>query len=342
MSQKPYVFAGYTTARALPDITPAQARKLTHLNIAFGVFVDGKLSIEYMRPAMRYLKQIREWNPDLYFILSTGGGGGQDFQDLYGSATKDAAGIARVVASGMDIVREFDLDGIDGDWERPAPEQRRQYTDMLMGFREALDAYSKERGGRKYFVTIAAERLTHYLECVEVPKLAGILDYVFLMTYDCRWFSPLTGHHCPTYSNPAEEDQASVDWTVKLFNGEGGVPLSKLVIGAGFYSHRYNDVQGGGDGYLKPYTGGYHYGPGYTAIHHIYEKSPDWVKYWDDVAKSPWLFNGKDFITYDDPQSMAYKCDYVKKSGVAGIMYWEHSSDETGILFDAIYDNLML
>ena len=339
MADKPYIFAGYAMPGAFPDITRAQACKLTHLNLAFGVVREGIISIEHMRPAMRYLKQIREWNPALNILLSTGGGDPAQ-KHLYGQATKDAAGVARIVSSAINIVREFDLDGLDGDWERPLPEERSQYTAVLNGFRAELDKYAEERG-RKCYVTIAAERLVEYMDCVEVSKLASILDYVFLMTYDARWNSPLTGHHSNTYSNPAEDDQTSAEWTVELFHREG-ILYSKLVPGAGFYSHRYNDVQGGGDGYLRPYAGGYVYGPDYTAISLIYEKSPDWVKYWDDVAKAPWLFNGRDFITYEDPRAIACKCDYIKQKGLAGIMYWEHNSDKTGTLFDAIYDILMI
>ena len=52
------------------------------------------------------------------------------------------------------------------------------------------------------------------------------------------------------------------------------------------------------------------------------------------------LFNGRSFITYDDPMSMSYKAKYVLEKGVRGIMYWEHSSDKTGMLFNAIYENL--
>ena len=341
MAVNPYVFAGYASITSLSDITPSQARKLTHLNLAFGEVDGGVISIDRVRPHMRYLGQIRSWNPDLNVLLSTGGGAPEQ-KRLYGQATKDKAGVERIVSSALAIVREYELDGLDGDWERPLPEERAQYTDVLRGFRAGLDKYEKERGGRKCYLTIAAERLTEYFDCVEVSKLSDTLDYVFLMTYDARWGSRLTGHHCNTYSSPYEDDKTSVDWTVEMYHREG-IPYEKLVVGAAFYSHRYNDVKVGcGDGYMQPYTGGYFYGPDYTAISLIYEKSPDWIKYWDDVAKEPWLFDGRDFITYEDPQAMAYKCSYIKEKGLAGIMYWEHGCDKTGALFDAIYDNLLL
>ena len=45
---------------------------------------------------------------------------------------------------------------------------------------------------------------------------------------------------------------------------------------------------------------------GYRVIAETFLKSPDYVRYWDDVAKVPWLYNAarKEWITYEDPQSM--------------------------------------
>ena len=48
------------------------------------------------------------------------------------------------------------------------------------------------------------------------------------------------------------------------------------------------------------------------------------------------------FITYDDPMSMAYKARYIREKGLRGAMYWEHSSDLTGLLFNALYEGLFV
>lgn len=38
---------------------------------------------------------------------------------------------------------------------------------------------------------------------------------------------------------------------------------------------------------------------------------------------------------------MRYKAEYVREAGHRGIMYWEHSYDLTGELFDSLYENLL-
>ncbi|MCL2461436.1 MAG: glycosyl hydrolase family 18 protein [Defluviitaleaceae bacterium] len=340
---KDYLLIGYCGARNLYDITEAQAKKLTHVNVAFGVVKDGKISADAIRAHLPYIKKLRAYNPKLNFLLSTVGGDPPQCL-LHAEATRTPEGIRRIVSSTMEIVREYDLDGVDVDWEYPGKNGDRaekfRHTALLRAYRSELDAYAAGRG-RKCYLSIAAACSEHYVSNVELPKLVDILDHINLMCYDFRWESAKTGHHCNTFSVPHDEDPVSAQWAADLFCA-AGCPYEKIVLGAAFYSHRYDGVTGGGGGYGQPYTGGYSYGPNYTEISQIYEKSPAFVKHWDEIAKEPWLFDGDSFITYDDPMAMRHKCDYVKKTGLAGVMYWEHSGDKTGVLLDTIYDCLKL
>jgi chitinase len=65
------------------------------------------------------------------------------------------------------------------------------------------------------------------------------------------------------------------------------------------------------------------------------------VRYWDDVAKVPWLYNAdtKEWISYDDPQSMRLKGKYIAAQNLSGAMFWELSNDD-GRLLDALRDGL--
>ena len=65
-----------------------------------------------------------------------------------------------------------------------------------------------------------------------------------------------------------------------------------------------------------------------------------YTRYWDDEAKAPYLFNGSTFLSYDDPESLKAKCEYVNREGYAGIFYWEHVCDATRTLLDTLYQNL--
>ncbi|ORX98455.1 hypothetical protein K493DRAFT_299886 [Basidiobolus meristosporus CBS 931.73] len=46
-----------------------------------------------------------------------------------------------------------------------------------------------------------------------------------------------------------------------------------------------------------------------------------WSRYWNNTTRTPWLFraNDKQFISYDDPQSLKIKVDYTRQSGLRGV-----------------------
>jgi chitinase len=66
------------------------------------------------------------------------------------------------------------------------------------------------------------------------------------------------------------------------------------------------------------------------------------VRYWDSASSAPYLYNAEKhlFVSYDDAQSMAAKCRYITEHKLAGIMFWEYSSDPTGILLKTINQSL--
>ncbi len=68
------------------------------------------------------------------------------------------------------------------------------------------------------------------------------------------------------------------------------------------------------------------------------ENKNGFIKYWDDVAKAPYLFNPqtKVFITYDDERSIREKCAYIKKHNLAGAMFWEYEDDKKEYLLDVM------
>jgi chitinase len=119
-----------------------------------------------------------------------------------------------------------------------------------------------------------------------------------------------------------------------------GMPRSKLVAGVPFYGRGWHGVESAtvwSAGTERLQVGGY------RTIAETFLKSPEYVRYWDDVAKVPWLYSAekKEWITYEDPQSMRLKGEYVVDQGLAGAMFWELSNDD-GTLLEALRAGLGL
>jgi len=332
---------GYISERG--TITEEEAKKVTHLNIAFGrVFSDGSVD-GGEHDKVKMIPQIRSWNPSCKICLSYIDGDRKAF-----STCAADEGLRRKVAANMAaLVRQCDLDGIDLDWEYPcvpsngtlaSPADKENFTFFCQEIRKALDAEFGTSEDSRKLLTIAAGADVYYIDCVEVAKLAGILDYICVMTYDLKCgFHALTGHHTALYTSRGDYFMNSCDRAMKLFV-DAGFPKERLLLGAGFYSRKWENVPDVNHGFLQLTRTGGGYGPGFTVLDNEYINKNGYVRYWDEEAKAPWLFNGSTFITYDDEESLRYKSRYVLDEGYGGIFYWEHGSDPSGKLLEAIYE----
>lgn len=330
------ILAGYCINENMKDMTQDDAKKLTHLNVAAGTVRNGEAML-VSEEGVACIPQLRKWNPGLRCSVCFGG--------EFSTPCLTAEGRAKIAADMAALVRRYDLDGVDVDWEYPCcgengleadPADRENYTLLLRAIREELDAF----GGSPKLVTSAVGAGQYFVDSTRMDEAQKYLNYVYIMTYDIRGaFQVLTGHHANLYSPVGDIFIDSADSAAKMFEA-AGVPKSKIVIGMAFYTRMWKGVPNRYDGYLQIAKTRGEYGPHYDELRNDYIEKNGFTRHWDDVCKAPWLFNGNTFISYDDEQSIACKCDYVRREGYAGVFYWEHGCDTTRTLLDAAYDSL--
>ena len=331
-----YIRLGYAMNRGLDVITKDHAMMLTHLNLAFGVIKDGLLSMEHLPDLARQLPRIRKMNPQLKIVLSIGGWGAGGFSTM----CRTNAGRKAFAQSVKAILDEYQLDGVDIDWEYPCsdaacidcdPSDRDNFTLLMESMRWAA--------GPERIVSIAAGGGDYFIRDTEMDKVAAICDYVQLMTYDLNCSSPVTRHHTSLYPMQASYPEGNAHYCTQIFRN-AGVPLEKIILGAAFYSRQWQHVRNEGNGLLQPSDGIGSFGPGYASLEKDYINKNGFTRFWDPAARAPYLFDGSTFITYDDEQSIAEKCAYIKEHGLLGMMYWEHSHDPSGKLLSVIKNAL--
>ncbi len=335
-----YVLTAYVWDKALKQVTVEQARKLTHINIAFGLVRDDRVVTDHLTD-MEQLSVIRDWNPAIQVLLSVGGWGAGGFSE----AASTAAGRKLFAQTAAEAATRYDLDGIDIDWEYPSigvagiassPADRENFTLLLAELRAALDLLP----GRRRLLTIAAGADKYFLDGTRMEEAERYLDLVQIMTYDMRGgFQTMTGHHTNLYPSSGDLFRISVDTSVKLF-AEAGVPYEKIVIGAAFYARKWTGVPNVNNGLFQMTAAAGGHGAHFDLLEREYINKNGYTRHWDSEACAPWLFNGDSFFTYDDEQSLACKARYLMREGLAGIMYWEHSCDTSGKLLDALYNTL--
>lgn len=293
------------------------------------------------------LTSLRNVNPRLTVLVSVGGWlWSTNFSDM--ALTEDSR--RTFEESVMAFLAQYDLDGLDIDWEYPGltgaghpfrAEDKQNFTALLAELRARFDATSKKTG-RRLYLTIAMGAGEDVLVHSEMQKVQSYVDTVNLMTYDYyeAGSDPTTGHHAPLFADPADPKKASSDETVRDYE-KAGVPAGKILLGVPFYGRAWGEVLDKNHGLFQPGKTVAGVNAQYSTI--VSEMlGHGFTRYWDDTAKAPYLYNAEKhiFVSYDDPESLAVKCAYVRGRKLGGVMFWEYFGDSDGKLLQAIGEGL--
>ncbi|HEV7238744.1 MAG TPA: glycoside hydrolase family 18 protein [Thermoanaerobaculia bacterium] len=308
------------------EIARISAEKLTHINYAFALVSENGEVVLADPDAARIaqMQSLKAKNPRLKILLSVGGWGADHFSD---AALTDASR-KKFAASAVALLKQHALDGIDLDWEypgQPGPgikyraEDKRNFTLLLREMREQL--------GNRALLTIASSA-GEYFEHTEMDKLHVHLDWINIMTYDFAGsWTPTTGHHAALYNENGPSGESFVRQHLAA-----GIPPSKLVLGVPFYGRGWTGVHPENHGFAQKWTSAAEFPWSELSTQTGFER------HWDPIAKAPFLWNpeSRTFVSYDDPESLRIKAQFVREHGLGGLMYWEHSHDPNEELLDVL------
>ena len=321
------------------------ARKLTRINYAFANIQDGRIVVvnPVDAPNLAALVALKKENPSLQILVSVGG---WLWSGNFSDAVLTPESRSRFIDSVVAFVEQYNLDGLDIDWEYPGqigagnrfrPEDKVNYTLVLAELRERFNREQRKLG-RPLLLTIAAGASQEFLEHTEMRRVARSVDTVNLMAYD--YYEPgseaITGNHAPLYTDPADPKHVSADTSVREFE-QAGVPGRKLILGVPFYGHVWGNVAATDHGLFQTGSPVPNAFAPYRAIVATM-LNQGFTRYWDASASVPYLYSAekKQFISYEDPESLAAKCVYVQRMHLGGVMFWEYGADASGALLDTI------
>jgi len=177
------------------------------------------------------------------------------------------------------------------------------------------------------WLSVAATGDTGYInKSAEIEKIAPIIDYFNLMSYD--FTAGETGergkkHQANLYDSELSLPGYSVDRWIKNLEA-AGMPLSKILLGVPFYGRLGAKVTKSYDELRKNYINkdGYEYN-------------------FDKKAQVPYLVKDGQFaMSYDDPLSIYIKGQYLLQNCLGGIFSWTSTYDQANILAKAMYDSI--
>lgn len=307
------VVVAYVTSwsEVMPD-----PQYMTHINYAFGHVNESFNGVKIdNEERLRQIVDLRKQKPELKVLLSIGGWGSGRFSEM---AANDE--YRRAFAADCDrVVKEFALDGIDIDWEYPtssmanissSPDDTENFTLLMQDIRAAI--------GNEKELTLATVASARY---IDFKAILPSVDFVNIMAYD---MASASKHHSALYPSGHSGDITS-DGAVTA-HLKAGVPPSKLVMGMPFYGR-------GGDGY-----------PSFQDYNKVGNTDTQYTEKWDEVAQVPYLADKNDTLVFgfENPRSLAIKCQYILDKDLLGGMYWDYSGDnEQGDLRRTVAENLL-
>ena len=324
IGQTPVILAYYTeNSSDLPDVT-----LLTHINYAHGRFKnpstgDGGIVISGTS-LMKQVIALKSVNPKLKVMLMIGGWGIK--ADGFSMMARDADKRTEFCKSVKSLLDEYGLDGVDIDWEYPtysaegtgaSAADKGNFNLVLKELRETL--------GTSKIISFASSSSAKY---VDWPIAIQYIDYVNVMTYDMG--AAPNGHNSPLYRS-AKFNHRSCDESIELHLA-AGIPLNRMNLGIPFYGKAEQNPSEAN----KVYNYEVNYNEMYDILHNNWYKkrSLDVTgknnRAWDDVAKVPFLTDnlGRNLLSYDDPESVTCKGQYVVEKKLLGAMFWEYRHDD--------------
>ena len=295
---------------------------------------------------------LKEKFPRLRVNFSVGGGsaaGLAGFSPMAADPAKRAAFAANICG----WLEQYNLDGVDVDWEYPVGppwdnprhfEDRENYIALLRDLRDAMDALGGKTG-KYYGLSTAVPASTWFTDANDVRAAAEIADGLKLMAYDYygSW-SSTTGHNANLYQNPREPytSRWSTDQAVQVYLN-AGVPPEKIILGVAFYGQAWRGVPQGNfantPGLYQSRTA-FVNTIAWSDIKSSYLKSgAGYTRYWDDTAKAPFLYNGDRWVSYTDHEQIKALTGYVKEKKLGGVFVWEYGHDMETELLETLTKN---
>ena len=278
-------------------------------------------------PAPSYLNslvRLRDINPDLEVIAAIGGWGADGFSDAALTPTSRYT-FARNV---QNLIKEYNLDGIDIDWEYPGssasgiksrPQDKENFTLLLTALRDVL--------GPNTWISVAGTGDNDYLRrSADISAIAPLITHFNLMSYD--FTAGETGesgrkHQANLFNSNLSLPGYSVDAMVNTLI-DAGMPSEKILLGIPFYGRLGATIT-----------------KSYDELRTDYINKDGFQYNFDNDAKVPYLVKDGEFaMSFDNEVSTYLKAQYALQNCLGGIFSWQSTFDQADILARAMYESI--
>ena len=271
-------------------------------------------------------------NQGAKFLLSLGGWGNHvGFEVISGDPVLREIFIYNLVS----ILLVNNYDGVDLDWEFPDSNTDRENLNLLVSDMDSIFFSINP----EWIISMAIPVSNWWGQWHDFEFLEQHVDFFNAMTYGTHgdWSSHV-GHLAPLYPSPPDDLDGSCDENMNYLHFSRGIPKDKINMGMPFWGLKWE-----ASNINEPFAN--------NSENIFYYDIPElinngWSYHWDGDALCPYLVkdDGSLVITYENPESIAFKCQYVIEEGLGGVMIWALSYDKTEYgqeLIHAISENYL-
>lgn len=212
---------GYYTATSFDEpLERVQMEQYTHIMYGFLKPQEDGSILPVPKPELLQQMVEKAHANDVKVFAAVGGWSYQDqpLAPTFAVMAANEESRAQFVQAMVDVVRTYDLDGVELDWEYPKQETEASYEALVLDLAEALHAMDKELSAAVAGATAADESAA--VSKMITPKALEALDFVEIMAYDLH-----TAEHSPLWFARTSTEY----WLNQL-------PKEKVVLGVPLYA----------------------------------------------------------------------------------------------------------
>jgi chitinase len=343
-------------------VTSGSAERLSHILYAFGNVTNGVCTVgdSYaaydkaysaedsvdgvadswdtgaLRGNIGQFKRLKQMYPDLKIIWSFGG---WTWSGGFSEAAQNPDAFAESCYQLINDSRWAGVfDGIDIDWEYPNECGLTCDSSGFDGYRNLMASLRTRFGNQ--LVTSAIGAGESKLRAADYAGAAEYVDFYMLMTYDYFGaFNPQgpTAPHSPLYSYAGIPTSGFYSDNAVQVLKSLGVPSDKILLGIGFYGRGWTGVTQSTPGGTATGAAEGEFEAGINDYKVLKQSCPATGL----IAGTAYAYCDNNWWSYDTPETIQTKMNYVKEQKLNGAFFWELSGDtQDGELIRAIDEGL--
>ena len=276
---------------------------------------NGEINNNAERGGDKYIEWAHNNNYQVWAMFSN-----NSLRDTTSQILNDYEKRETMIENLIDLVKEYNVDGVNVDFENMNDEDKDVYSRFLIELAPRLKIL-----GKTLSVDVTApDGSETWSLCFDRNTISNVADYIVFMSYDQYGVS-----------SSKAGTTAGYDWVetnIKKFLGQEDVDPDKIILGIPLYMRLWKEE----DGEVTSKV---------VNIKDMYDNLPEnQVANWDDKLKQYYVEYEDDGATYkmwiENDKSIGEKINLAKQYNLAGIAFWEKDREANDEFWTTVKDEL--